>query len=87
MVVATEVMITVSVFPYSHSWPYCAATLQANGKMNTIITIAYYCCPACRRWIYNWIHGLTGLFLGQIAACKFVLINNQLLLTDVHPLN
>ena len=39
MVVATEVMITVSVFPFSHSWPYCAATLQANGKMNTIITI------------------------------------------------
>lgn len=36
-----------------------------------------YCNTYIRRWIYNWTHGLTGLFLGQIAACKLIIFQSQ----------
>ena len=37
------------------------------------------CLCFCRRWVYNWTHGLTGLILGQVAACKRLYIMHILL--------
>ena len=60
--------VIAAIHSHTSLWPHQPMVhWQTQYTANRVINLL----PShCRRWVYNWTHGITGLILGQVAACN-----------------
>ena len=59
--------VFAAIHGHSSLWPHQPMVLW-HAELSSVVL--NFLPPCCRRWVYNWTHGITGLLLGQVAACN-----------------